>query len=40
VGFTFYLIAADTSIEAALEPVQLIKGICNGGGKLRSRFAI
>jgi hypothetical protein len=34
------LIASDTSIEAALEPVKLFQRICEGGRDVGSRFAV
>ena len=33
-------ITSDTSIEAALGPVKLYEGICEGGCDIGSRFAI
>jgi hypothetical protein len=38
--FRASLLASDTSIEAALEPVQLFEGICEGGCDIGSRFAV
>jgi hypothetical protein len=34
------LIASDTSIKAALEPVELFESICKGGCDIGSRFAV
>jgi hypothetical protein len=34
------LVTSDTSIEAAIEPVKLFKGICEGGCEVGSRFAV
>jgi hypothetical protein len=34
------LVASDTSIKVALEPVRLIRGVCEGSGKLSSPFTI
>ena len=39
-GASSSLVALDTSIEAALEPVKLVQGICKRGGDVGSRFAI
>ena len=39
-AFTPSLIASDTSIEAALEPVKLFEGIGKGGCDIGSRFAV
>ena len=38
--FRVLLVASDTSIEAALEPVKLFEGICKGGCDVGSRFAV
>jgi hypothetical protein len=38
--FRASLLASDTSIEAALEPVQLFEGICEGGCDIGSRFGV
>jgi len=33
------MVTSDTSIEAALEPVKLFEGICEGGCNIGSRVA-
>jgi hypothetical protein len=38
--FRAFLVAANASIEAALEPVKLIEGICTAGCDIGSRFAL
>jgi hypothetical protein len=38
--FTPSILASDASIEAALKPVKLIKGIGEGGCDVGSRFAV
>jgi hypothetical protein len=34
------LFASDASIEAALQPVKLVEGICEGGREVRGRLAV
>ena len=38
--FRTSLIASDTSIKAALEPVKLFEGICEGGCDVGSRLTV